>query len=56
MGQGVSRDQCLVTMVMLPEDTVEVVNKMERVSENSVKQTIEKYSDSPFFRSECHGH
>ena len=55
MGQGISRDACLAAMVMLTENPLEVVNKVGRVSENSVNQTVEKHSDSPLFRSECYG-
>ena len=56
MGQGISRDVCLVAMVMLPEEALEVVNKVERVSKDSVNRSDGNRSDSPLARPQRHGH
>ena len=56
MGQGISRDACLAAMVMLPEEALEVVNKVERVSKDSVNRSDGNRSDSPLARPQCHGH
>lgn len=56
MGQGISRDACLAAMVMLTENPLEVVNKVGRVSKDSVNRSDGNRSNSPLLRPQCHDH
>lgn len=56
MGQGISRDACLAAMVMLTENPLEVVNKVGRVSKDSVKRSDGNRSNSSLLRPQRHGH